>query len=157
MYFLNMVLIFVQWVQHIFSWSFIIKHLGYFFILVINQHGPQNFFYNKFYFMPLHVSSILIISRSKLYYAASGIITPIGGCPMHRLRESSLNSFDLLMMSTWCLKHVEAWNKTYCKTKFFASSWLITKINILRCTVSKTSKTVRVVINNVTVEIRNQL
>ena len=37
-------------------------------------------------------------------------------------------------MSTWCSKHVEAWNK------FCASSWLITKINILRCTVSKTSR-----------------
>ena len=36
--------------------------------------------------------------------------------------------FDLLMMSTWCSKHVEARNKTYCKTKFCASSWLITKI-----------------------------
>jgi len=32
--------------------------------------------------MSLHVSSehhVLIISRSKLYYTASGIITPIGG------------------------------------------------------------------------------
>ena len=28
---------------------------------------------------------------------------------------------------------------TYCKTKLCASSWLITKINILRCTVNKTS------------------
>jgi len=27
--------------------------------------------------MPLHVPS-------KLYYTASGIITPIGGCPVHR-------------------------------------------------------------------------
>ena len=30
--------------------------------------------------------------------------------------------------------------QTYCKTKFCASSWLITKINILRCTVNKTLK-----------------
>ena len=29
----------------------------------------------------------------------------------------SEHNFDLLMMSTWCSKHVEAWNKTYCKTK----------------------------------------
>jgi len=29
---------------------------------------------------------------------------------------------------------------TYCKTKFCALSLLITKINILRCTVSETSK-----------------
>ena len=44
--------------------------------------------------MPLHVSSsiVLIIRRSKLYYIASGIITPVGGRPVHRLREdSSLN------------------------------------------------------------------
>ena len=39
--------------------------------------------------MPLHVSStiVLIIRRSKLYYKASGIITLIGGRPVHRLRE----------------------------------------------------------------------
>ena len=39
-----------------------------------------------------------------------------------------------------CSKHVEAWNKLIVKQKFCASSWLITEINILRCTVSKTSK-----------------
>jgi hypothetical protein len=60
---------------------------------------------------------VLIIRRSKLYYIASGIITPVGGRPVYRLREdSSLNlctgrpptslmipdavqyNFDLLMM-----------------------------------------------------------
>jgi len=39
-----------------------------------------------------------------------------------------------------CSKHVGAWNKLIVKQKFCASSWLITEINILRCTVSKTSK-----------------
>ena len=39
-----------------------------------------------------------------------------------------------------CSKHVEAWNKLIVQQKFCASSWLITEINILRCTVSKTSK-----------------
>ena len=39
-----------------------------------------------------------------------------------------------------CSKHVEAWNKLTVKQKFCASSWLITEINILRCTVSKPSK-----------------
>jgi len=39
-----------------------------------------------------------------------------------------------------CSKHVEPWNKLIVKQKFCASSWLITEINILRCTVSKTSK-----------------
>jgi len=39
--------------------------------------------------MPLHVSStvVLIIRRSKLYYTVSGIITHVGGRPVHRLRE----------------------------------------------------------------------
>jgi len=39
-----------------------------------------------------------------------------------------------------CSKHVEAWNKLIVKQKFCAWSWLITKINILRCRVSKTSQ-----------------
>ena len=34
---------------------------------------------------------MLIIRRSKLYYTASDVITPIGGRPMHRLREDSPN------------------------------------------------------------------
>ena len=39
--------------------------------------------------MSLHVSStvVLIIRRSKLYFVASGIVTPIGGRPVHSLRE----------------------------------------------------------------------
>jgi len=34
--------------------------------------------------MPLHISStvVLIIRGSKLYYTASGIITPVGGRPV---------------------------------------------------------------------------
>ena len=31
--------------------------------------------------------NVLIVRRAKLYYRASGIITPIGGRPVHRLRE----------------------------------------------------------------------
>jgi len=34
-----------------------------------------------------------IIRRSKLYYTASGIITPVGGRLAHRLRENSLNLY----------------------------------------------------------------
>ena len=39
--------------------------------------------------MPLNVSStvVLIIRRSKLYYTASGVITPVGGRLVHRLGE----------------------------------------------------------------------
>ena len=32
---------------------------------------------------------VLIVRRSKLYYIASSILTPIGGRPVHRLREDS--------------------------------------------------------------------
>ena len=78
---------------------------------------------------------VLIIMRSKLYYTASGIITPIG----LMIPEAVQCNFDLLMMST-CSKHVEAWNKLIVKQKFCASSLLITETNILRCTVSKMSK-----------------
>jgi len=73
---------------------------------------------------------VLIIRRSNLYYTASGIVTPMGGRPVYWLREdSSLNlctgrpptgvmisyvvqyNFDLLKMSTYCSKHVGAYNK----------------------------------------------
>jgi hypothetical protein len=76
------------------------------FMLVINQLDAQNLFYNKF-----------ILSQ------------PVHGTATYRCDETrgcSYN-FDLLTMSTWCSKHVEAWNKLILN-KFFASSWLITKI-----------------------------
>jgi len=43
--------------------------------------------------MPLHVSStvVLIIRRSKLYYTASGIITPVDGRPVRRLTTRALD------------------------------------------------------------------
>ena len=54
------------------------------FILIINQLDAQNLFYNKFisclYMFRAHV---LIVRRSKLHYTVSGIITPIGGRPVH--------------------------------------------------------------------------
>jgi len=50
-----------------------------------------------------------------MYYTASGIITPVGGRPVHRLKEYN---FDLLMMSTYSSKHVEAFNKLIIKQNF---------------------------------------
>jgi len=55
------------------------------FILVINQLDAQNFCFTIIFF---HASTcfehhVLIIRRSKFYYTASGIITPIGGRPVH--------------------------------------------------------------------------
>ena len=35
-------------------------------------------------------TQVLIVRRPKLYYRVSGIITPIGGRPVHRLRASPL-------------------------------------------------------------------
>ena len=70
--------------------------------------------------MPLHVSSnVLIVRRSKLYYKVSGIITPIGGRPVHGCIVQFWPPDDEHMYS----KHVEAWNKLI--IKFSASSWLI--------------------------------
>jgi len=90
---------------------------------------------------------VLIIRRSKLYYTASGIITPIGGRLVHETATYRCDDTRGCVMQFWpsddkhmCSKHVEAWNKLIVKQKCCASSWLITKINILRCTVSKTSK-----------------
>ena len=37
--------------------------------------------------LPFFYFCVFIIRRSKLYYTASGIITPVGGRPLHRLRE----------------------------------------------------------------------
>ena len=90
---------------------------------------------------------MLIISRSKLYYTACGIITPIGGGLVHETAtyrcddtRGFVMQFCPLDDEHMCSKHVEARNKLIVKQKFCASSWLITDINILRCTVSKTSK-----------------
>ena len=99
-----------------------VKHTKFVY-LSFNQLDAQNFCFTVSLF---HASTcfehhVLIIRRSELYYTTFGIITPIGGRPVHRLRVSSLNlstgvmipeavcyNFDLLMMSTWCSKHVEA-------------------------------------------------
>ena len=43
-------------------------------------------FYNKFA-STCFEHYVLIIRRSKLYYTASGIIAPVGGSSVHRLRE----------------------------------------------------------------------
>jgi len=58
------------------------------FILVINQLDPQNFCctVSLFYASTCFEHHVLIIRRSKLYYTASRMITPIGGRPVHRLR-----------------------------------------------------------------------
>jgi len=53
---------------------------------VINQLDAQNFCFtiSLFHASTCFEHHVLIISRSKLYYTASGIITPIGGRLVHR-------------------------------------------------------------------------
>ena len=63
---------------------------------------------------------VLIIRRSKLYYTASGIITPIGGyTTTYRCDDTRGYIIQFLPPDDehMCSKHVKAWNKTYCKTK----------------------------------------
>ena len=71
------------------------------FISVINQLDAQNFYFtiSLFHASTCFEHHVFIIRRSKLYYTASDIITPIGAV---------LYNFDLLVVSTWCPKHVEA-------------------------------------------------
>ena len=102
-----------------------------------DTRGTKFLFYNKFisYFY-MFQAHVLIIRRSKLHYTASGIITP-----------NRCDGTRGYVIQFWppddehiCSKHVEAWNKLIVKQKFCASRWLITEINILGWTVSKTSK-----------------
>jgi phosphoribulokinase len=59
------------------------------FISVFNQLDAQNFCFtiSLFHASTCFEHHVLIIKRSKLHYTASGIITPIGGRLVHRLRE----------------------------------------------------------------------
>jgi len=62
--------------------------------------------------MPVHVSSTCAHHQGpKLHYTASGIITPVGGCLVHRLREDSKNYCKTKML---CIKLVNYWDKKKC-------------------------------------------
>jgi len=55
-------------------------------ILIINQLDALNFM-SLFHASTCFEHHVLIFRRSKFYYRASGIITPIGSRTVHRLRE----------------------------------------------------------------------
>ena len=76
------------------------------FISVINQLDAQNLFHNKFYFMPLHVSST---------------------CAHNQEVKIALHSFWYHDIYSWPSR---ARNKLTVKQKCYASSWLITEINV---------------------------
>jgi len=103
--------------------------------------------------MPLHVSSTCAhhqencitqpLVSSHLYV---GVSCTVLSQPMHETTTYKCDDTRCCVMQFWlpddehiCSKHVAAWNKLIVKQKFCASSWLITEINILRCTVSETS------------------
>jgi len=98
--------------------------------------------------MPLHVSSTCAHHQEvknalhSLWYHQ-----PIGGLLVQETATYRCDDITGCVMHFWppddehmCSKHAEAWNKLILKQKFCSSSWLITEINILRYTVSKTSK-----------------
>ena len=77
-------------------------------------------FISRLYMFRAHV---LIIRRSKLHYTSSGIITAIGGRLVHETATYSCDDTRGCVMQFWPAddehmrsKHVEARNKTYCKT-----------------------------------------
>jgi len=53
----------------------------------INQLDALNFIISLFQASTCFEHMCLSSGGQKLYYTVSGIITPIGGCPVHRLRE----------------------------------------------------------------------
>jgi len=85
------------------------------FISVFNQRYAQNLFHNKFYFMPLHVSSTCAhhqevkIALHSLWYHHTHTCDETRGCVMQFWPPDDEHM---------CSKHVEAWNKTYCEINF---------------------------------------
>ena len=61
--------------------------IDYFFNRNINQLDALNFIMSLFHASTCFEHYVLIVRRPKLYYIAYGIITPIGGRPVHRLRK----------------------------------------------------------------------
>ena len=49
----------------------------------------ESFIMSLFHATTFFRAHVLTVRRSKLYYTASGIITHVGGRPVHRLREDS--------------------------------------------------------------------
>jgi len=75
----------------------------------------KNLFHNKFYFMPVHVSSTCVhhqevkIVLHSLWYHHTYRCGDTRGCVMQFWPPDDKHM---------CSKHVEAWNKTYCETNF---------------------------------------
>jgi hypothetical protein len=85
------------------------------FISVFNQLDAQTLFHNKFYFMPVHVSSLCAhhqefkIALHSLWYHHTYRCDDTRGCVIQFWPPDDEHM---------CSKLVEAWNKTYCETNF---------------------------------------
>ena len=96
--------------------------------LNINQLDALNFIISSFHASTCFEHMCSSSGGQKLYYTVSGIITPIGGRPVHRLREDWMDTRDCIIQfcppddKHMCSKHVEARNELI--IKFSASSWL---------------------------------
>ena len=128
------------------------------FVSVINQLDAHNFcftislFHASTCFEHMCSSSGGQIALHSLWYhhtvrCTGREITAILSQPVHQTATYRCDGTRGCVMQFWppddehmCSKHVGAWNKLIVKQKICVSSWLITEINILRCTVSKTSK-----------------
>jgi len=101
-----------------------VLHLSIF-ISVINQLDAQTFCFTISLF---HASTcfehyVLIIWRSKLHYTASGIIKPIGGRLVHRLREDWLECIPggrgSTVVNVLCYKSEDCWfDPSWCHWNF---------------------------------------
>jgi len=89
-------------------------------ISVFNQLDAQNLFHNKFYFMPLHVSSTCA-HHQKVKIALHSLWYHHTCRWLSRARDDTRGC----VIQFWppdeehmCSKHVQARNKTYCETNF---------------------------------------
>ena len=69
----------------------------------INQFDELNFIISLFQASTCFEHMCSSSGGQILYYTVSGIITPIGGCPVHRLREDSIMS---LFQASTCFEHM---------------------------------------------------
>jgi len=88
--------------------------LVFYSLTITMMHGPLNIrCTNSCFIIRFIIPStcfehyVLIIRRSKFFYTASGIITPVDGRPVHRLKEDTLMWWYQMLYNTnltswWC-------------------------------------------------------
>ena len=107
-----------------------IKTAPTYLFLNINQLDALNFIISLFQACTCFEHTCSSSGGQKLYYTVSGIITSIGGRPVHRTATYRYDDTRDCIIQFWppddehmCSKHVEAWNKLI--IKFSASTCLI--------------------------------